>query len=388
MIFDNYQEEKYNSTTKEMHELTQQSHSDKSCYDKTIALYNTIPEKERTGEQTRCVVAALILTQRNDEARLLLDKWQDAGKDDVQWNTQYGWTYYLEKKYKEAIPYFDRVEDLTPRDIHMLRYLQQCNENIGNKEESKRLNCWIREINTLKNVDNNKYSKVNYYEKFIQDETARVAKLEGWIETGKVAEDRIPAIKSKIFMVGLHTVIAKYSYGENPKDLVNEFLVVITRFEQGFEKNYIHLENYILVLWMLSLGVLLNISDDNFNRIVAVLDKSSLQKDFLFDYLIRYRMSNRTIAEKLTYEVYQPLIEICNETDRLAAIEKLKVFLDKKWYKGMKPVYWYDNHKSKAETFFGYWSFESGAVVKILGLDDSGLKDSPYYPYDMVHWRD
>ena len=36
----------------------------------------------------------------------------------------------------------------------------------------------------------------------------------------------------------------------------------------------------------------------------------------------------------------------------------------------------------------GYWSFESGALVKVLGLDDSSLKGLPYYPYDMVHWND
>jgi hypothetical protein len=32
--------------------------------------------------------------------------------------------------------------------------------------------------------------------------------------------------------------------------------------------------------------------------------------------------------------------------------------------------------------------FEQGALVKILGLNDSILKDQQYYPYDMVHWRD
>ncbi len=26
-------------------------------------------------------------------------------------------------------------------------------------------------------------------------------------------------------------------------------------------------------------------------------------------------------------------------------------------------------------------------IVKILGLDDSSLKDVPYYPYDMVHYK-
>ena len=48
----------------------------------------------------------------------------------------------------------------------------------------------------------------------------------------------------------------------------------------------------------------------------------------------------------------------------------------------------HDDHKSKWNIHTGYWSFESGALVKILGLDDSTLKDQPYYPYDMVHWKE
>lgn len=37
--------------------------------------------------------------------------------------------------------------------------------------------------------------------------------------------------------------------------------------------------------------------------------------------------------------------------------------------------------------YSGYWSFESGAVVKILGLDDNELEDVKYYPYDLVHFK-
>ena len=48
---------------------------------------------------------------------------------------------------------------------------------------------------------------------------------------------------------------------------------------------------------------------------------------------------------------------------------------------------WFDNHKNQQKLYYGYWSFESGAIAKILQLDDSSLKDAPYYPYDMVHYQ-
>ena len=52
----------------------------------------------------------------------------------------------------------------------------------------------------------------------------------------------------------------------------------------------------------------------------------------------------------------------------------------KKYLKG-----WYN---TDCEVFEAHKSFEAGAAVKILGIDDSGLKDIPYYPYDLVHYKE
>lgn len=43
--------------------------------------------------------------------------------------------------------------------------------------------------------------------------------------------------------------------------------------------------------------------------------------------------------------------------------------------------------KSKFDTYSGYWSYESGAIAKVLQLDDEVLKNVPYYPYDLVHYN-
>ena len=67
--------------------------------------------------------------------------------------------------------------------------------------------------------------------------------------------------------------------------------------------------------------------------------------------------------------------------------EKLKEYLEKYWYVGHKNMGWYDIHKAKEKLYYGYWSFEAGAIAKILNLDDSNLKDMPYYPYDLVHYK-
>ena len=65
----------------------------------------------------------------------------------------------------------------------------------------------------------------------------------------------------------------------------------------------------------------------------------------------------------------------------------IKTYLEKKWYKGHYGVAWYDTHKSDQMTYYGYWSNETAAAVKILGIDDSCLKNQQYYPYDLAHFK-
>ena len=67
--------------------------------------------------------------------------------------------------------------------------------------------------------------------------------------------------------------------------------------------------------------------------------------------------------------------------------EDIKAYLEKQWYKGHCDVAWYDTHKSDQMTYYGYWSNETAAAVKILGIDDSCLKNQQYYPYDLAHFK-
>ena len=85
------------------------------------------------------------------------------------------------------------------------------------------------------------------------------------------------------------------------------------------------------------------------------------------------------------YSVYECLGDAINSVQ--VSDDLLKDYLEKKWYKIHKECSWYDIHKKSPELYAGYWSFEAGAVAKILGVDDSSLKDEQYYPYDLVHFE-
>jgi len=81
------------------------------------------------------------------------------------------------------------------------------------------------------------------------------------------------------------------------------------------------------------------------------------------------------------------LADLIDNRDKEEQIKKLKLYLEMYWYRGHRDSGWYDSHKHRDLIYSGYWSFESGAVAKILGLDDSNLKDVPYFPYDLVHYK-
>jgi hypothetical protein len=179
--------------------------------------------------------------------------------------------------------------------------------------------------------------------------------------------------------------ISKYSQGEDIEKLVDDYEECV----KWFELTYNPTTFYVQMLWMLSIGILLKVEQSQFDRLVELIKKDD-PNDYLFDFLLNYRYKWHKRSNDLKFETpYKALVEVINlaQTDKQTAVGRLKQDLEKEWYKGHSTEGWYDNHKSKHNTYVGYWSWESGALVMILGLDDSSLKDQPYYPYDVVHWN-
>ncbi|MBP1852519.1 PoNe immunity protein domain-containing protein [Rhizobium halophytocola] len=78
-------------------------------------------------------------------------------------------------------------------------------------------------------------------------------------------------------------------------------------------------------------------------------------------------------------DAYEPLYR-CFKVEAYRD-RQLEAFM-KTWYRKMGDTYWFNNHKSRHNTYFGYWCFEAAAVAKILNIDDSNLREHPNYAYD------
>ncbi|MCE9108277.1 PoNi-like cognate immunity protein [Bacteroides pyogenes] len=175
-------------------------------------------------------------------------------------------------------------------------------------------------------------------------------------------------------------LISKYSVGYPVLELIPDYLQGVQFMKKGWNTD----AGYVTMLWYLSIGVMLECHKEL--QQLSILLKEHSVKDKFFSFLVNNTQDYA--SEKLLWTTpYAGLIEVIElaKTNKEKAVERLQKYLKKEWYKGHSDCGWYNDHKSKWGVHFGYWSFESGALVKILGLDDSSLQGLPYYPYDMVH---
>jgi hypothetical protein len=173
----------------------------------------------------------------------------------------------------------------------------------------------------------------------------------------------------------------KYSLGENISSIVKDYINVIDSMKNTWEKA----SGYVQMANMLSVGIMLEIETKEFNKLIELIKKDN-PKDYLIDLLINYKTpecerSNKKFMWKRPYQAFEE-IETLSKTNKEDAVMRLKNYLQKQWLPAN------DVRKSRGKSYHcGYWSFESGAIVKILGLEDTIIKDLNYYPYDMVHYK-
>ena len=185
----------------------------------------------------------------------------------------------------------------------------------------------------------------------------------------------------------------QYSLGVEIKDLKNSYLVSLSDFLRGFESEE---PMYFEILNRVSLGILLNIPDENFMQLVDYvqrMDEEAKPADWTPDLLLWFLLNSRlkanekrTHAQKLAFpRLYKGLYKVIQAADSETALKALKDYIGK-WYNLNKDAPWYNNHLKS--TYRGYWAWEVAAVAKIMHIDDTDLNDNPYYPYDMVHWEE
>ena len=232
---------------------------------------------------------------------------------------------------------------------------------------------------------NNINGLIQVFQKAIQDSEERIQAIEQDEKEGiqKFSLDNkvvISNIRSSICRYQKEVMIATYTAGYSIEDFKCEYIKYVACLQLSWHGN----SGYEQMVCALSIGISLEIDEEIFNQLVDLVKKDD-PEDYLIDYLIQYRRPKWRI--RLNYNFPRPYgltRKIIEEDNSDQALKLLKEYVTKKWYPGHRDTGWYDLHKENIDNYYGYWSFESGALCKIKGLDYKQLEELPYFPYDLV----
>ncbi|KAA6125207.1 PoNe immunity protein domain-containing protein [Cupriavidus cauae] len=218
------------------------------------------------------------------------------------------------------------------------------------------------------------------------------SEAEGWLISYRVvAEDR------------LNLLTLRYTAGEPIETLRTELDDVVAAHERatrylreyegdpnavGFDIG--SFDGYCPCVGLIGLCFLLH-RRDLLPRVAEMLDgpdKTNVGMDFLIEEFLAYTPLDRYECDiLLATKPFASLADAMSTEDNDAALSELQRFL-KRWYKDLAAAPWHDGHKSPTQAgYYGYWSFEAGAAVLLLGIeDDTSLHSFLYYPKDLVAW--
>ena len=208
----------------------------------------------------------------------------------------------------------------------------------------------------------------DYYTSFLNYQYERIEKKESKL-IGADGEKRQRILLS-LTGYEVDLIKAEFSAGASAGNLKTILIRAI-----GIISEY-HNITYDDLLNLLSLTIILD-AKDNAGQLIEA-NKTIIGKDRLLKFLA-LSIKNGSVewdSNIAIREEYDALNQVFNAVDKE---EALRNYLTG-WYEAHSEYAWYDAHLKDTDTYCGYWSFESAAVVKILGLREERVKNIEYYP--------
>ena len=147
-------------------------------------------------------------------------------------------------------------------------------------------------------MERDKIKNIRYFENYISkeknDRIERILKL----KNNEIKEERIVFVKSFMARDILYSLIAKYSAGYPIEELYTDYYDALEYMRQSWmvldnraylkDTKYNHYfgSDYDLMLWMLSLGYLLDVEKQKYILLLEILDRFSV-KDLLYETIIK-----------------------------------------------------------------------------------------------------
>lgn len=214
----------------------------------------------------------------------------------------------------------------------------------------------------------------------------------------------------------LRLLITSYSSGARIPDLPGHFPGLLDAWElsnrlsdevckehglqtcRDWDFSLSNLNHYNWCFWLVGLALSLEIPDDQWQRLIALIGGEG--EDVLVDRVIASRIPERKIGSSLLHaKPYARLLRAVDAPKNQQAT-LLRDFVEH-WYAELKrpapknkkaptiEPFWYiygdpDKNPLEMGSYFGRWCIEAVAAVKAFGLDDSLCLGHEHYPGDLL----
>lgn len=252
-----------------------------------------------------------------------------------------------------------------------------------------------------------------YWDEWVEYEKGAIHEFKNNLNRPGGDERYAPQFAFQIAQKHWHLMLRMYSHGDDVRDLPQYFPPMLDAWEESErlgksvwteQQQYtrhawaVNLDHYIVCFWLVGLALALEIPDDQWKRLIALIGNEG--EDALLDRVIASRQPGRKIGTKLCHpKPYQRLLDAVNAPKDeqpkllLAFVKMWYAELDRPPKKGLSEKtamydrpYWhrYGDENFEDGTYFGRWCVEAVAAVKALGIDDSLCLGHPNYPGDLL----
>ncbi|MBN3864571.1 DUF1911 domain-containing protein [Pseudomonas frederiksbergensis] len=252
-----------------------------------------------------------------------------------------------------------------------------------------------------------------YWSEWVEYGDERIVKAFETARTPAGDPDYAPQYAFIIAQNHWHQMLSRYSAGCPIADLPRYFPGLLDAWEeaerlgasvwtpkQQFTRHSwrVNYDHYIVCFWLIGLGLALEIPDDQWQRLLALIGNEG--EDVLLDRVIASRSPERKIGSVLLYP--KPYGRLLKAVDAPVDSQPsmLSAFVTH-WYKevrtgaksGSEPQvvnyrhpYWYTYGDENFEggAYFGRWCVEAVAAVKAFDMDDSQCLGLEHYPGDLL----
>ncbi len=234
----------------------------------------------------------------------------------------------------------------------------------------------------------------NYFDEFIRNKDSEIQQSKELMANGAISEENMAGAKNLDFRCCLERLIAHYSKGTAIDEIKKDYPKLVKVMAEGWDDSVVkfamgrprviynryYLNEYCYMVWMLSLAVLLRVSEEDFNILKSLVLNGNIDDELIL-FLLNVDMSNSSKPRVKPFKFL--LKKDIQQTDR----NHIKRYLEK-WYERTKLLTWHGYHPDKDihPFYYGRWSFESAVIVALLDLDDTKFRDNQYYPKDLVDY--